>query len=106
MARTRRPIIEGWVCQLADHRLEIFLKIERIGNGVPDRKIRASGPREEMEELIAWFEQKTALSVTVPWKTSVKPIPGQTTLLLGDVPEGEQPDEELSSSDTVGDDAR
>jgi hypothetical protein len=98
----RKPVIEGWVCQLHDNRLEIFLKVERM-EGTQDRKIRASGSRPEMEELIAWFEEKSGLKVEVPWRTTQKPIPGQMTLVAGEHAEGEQPSDELSSHDaTVG----
>lgn len=85
-----RPQIEGWVRPLEGDRIEIFLKVERV-RGLQDRKIRASGPSEEMYELVDWFEQKTGLSVNVPnrKRTGPKPLPGQTSLTMGELPSEE-----------------
>lgn len=75
------PQIDGWISKLGGDRLEIFLKVERV-SGIPDRKIRASGPRIEMYELVDWFEAKTGLVVNVPdrVRTGPTPIPGQASM--------------------------
>lgn len=97
-ARTpRKPKIEGWIRQLEGvKRLEIFLKVEGA-EGQPDRKIRASGPQDEMLELVEWFEGKTGMHVESPIlpRRVPKPIPGSLTFDLGDVPTSE-----LESGDT------
>lgn len=95
----RRPEITGWFRRLEGDRLEIYLKVERV-RGVEDRKIRASGPEEEMFELVTWFEEKTGMQVSSPtWRrvrSGPKQIPGQIGLAM----------EELSSPHaTVPDDA-
>jgi len=89
--------IEGWFRSLQGDRLEIHLKVENV-MGVAPRKIRASGPASEMNELADWFEEKTGMKVSAPWRT-VKPyvIPGQTELELGEAP----PSSELSSNATL-----
>lgn len=86
------PKVSGWTRPLEGDRLEIFLKAENV-HGAPDRKIRASGPREEMYELVDWFEDKTGLRVDVPnrVRTGPAPIPGQTTLVTGDMTAEEAP---------------
>lgn len=72
--------IEGWFRRLQDDRLEIYLKVDRTA-GVQPRKIRASGPEAEMNELADWFEQKAGLRVAAPWRTvKANPIPGQIEL--------------------------
>lgn len=93
MARTRKPQIEGWIRKLNDERLEIFLKVERR-DGQPDCKIRASGPADDMVELVDWFEEKTGLRVTSPiLPKRVKHVPrGQESFVLTDI--GELPSEE------------
>jgi hypothetical protein len=75
---TNAPTIEGWLRKLQDERLEIFLKAD-------DRKIRASGPRAEMYELVDWFEEKTGLAVNVPERvyTGPRPIAGQMVITVG-----------------------
>ncbi len=76
----RAPRIDGWFRKLGGDRLEVFLKVEG-GAGIQPRKIRASGPAAEMDELGAWFEEKTGLTVSAPWRTvKDRPIPGQTVL--------------------------
>lgn len=77
------PLIDGWIRVLEGDRLEVFLKAERI-KGEPDRKIRASGPTQEMYELVDWFEDKTGLTVAVPnrVRTGPRPLPGQASLEL------------------------
>lgn len=79
----KMPHIEGWVRKLEGDRLEIFLKVERM-QGVRDRKIRASGPTQEMYELVDWFEGKTGLTVNVPDRprTGPRPIAGQIGMEL------------------------
>lgn len=70
---------EGWFRDLNDGRLEIFLK-------KGGRKLRASGPEEEMYELAEWFEQHAGATVygTVQrWRMErrgPRPIPGQLAL--------------------------
>lgn len=83
--------IDGWIRQLDNDRLEIFLRVQNV-RGNQDRKIRASGPREEMYELVDWFETKTGLTVNVPdrKRTGPKPLPGQTALTMGELPSGEE----------------
>ena len=80
MARTGK--VEGWIRNLDDDRLEIFLKVEGV-LGIKDRKIRASGDRDEMYELVDWFEAKTGLTVNVPQRlrTGPKPLAGQMDML-------------------------
>lgn len=80
-------------------RLEIFLKVERSDEPGESRKVRASGPREDMYELVEWFESHTGLRFDHPaWRDRVrrgpKPLAGQ--LALGT--------HELSSDATVVDD--
>lgn len=78
--------IEGWLRRLDGERLEIFLKIANA-EGVRDRKIRASGPVEEMYELVDWFETKTGLRVNVPDRVRTGPaqLEGQMNLTMGEV---------------------
>lgn len=51
--------VEGWFRELDDNRLEIFLKARGV-------KIRSSGGREGMFELVEWFENMTGLRVENP----------------------------------------
>lgn len=80
MSRTGN--IEGWIKSLDNDRLEIFLKTEGV-LGIEDRKIRASGKRDEMYELVDWFEAKTGLTVNVPQRlrTGPQPLAGQMDML-------------------------
>lgn len=75
--------IEGWFRQLDGDRMEIFLKVE--SKSAPDRKLRASGPTEEMYELVDWFEQNTGLRFSSPkWRRVRKghrPLAGQVDML-------------------------
>lgn len=89
----KQPRIDGWMSELDGDRLEIFLKVEDPRG--EDRKVRASGPREEMYELVDWFETRTGLRFDHPrWRDRVRrgprPMEGQTSL------------PELSSDATVG----
>lgn len=87
------PQIDGWIRRLNDEgRLEIYLRVTNV-SGMRDRKIRASGPADEMMELVEWFEEKTGMRVSSPVlpRKAPKPIPGQLDLTLG----------ELSSDATV-----
>lgn len=77
--RSKTPFIDGWMSELDGDRLEIYLK---VANTDADRKIRASGPREEMFELVSWFEERTGLRFDHPkWRDRVRrgprPIAGQ-----------------------------
>lgn len=77
--------IDGWFRRLEDDRLEIFFKVANV-IGQPDRKIRASGPVAEMNELADWFEQKTGMHVGAGWRTVTdRPIPGQITMEMGEL---------------------
>lgn len=69
--------IEGWIRHLTNDRREIFLK----GAG---RKIRASGSKDEMYELVDWFEERTGLTVNVPDRvyTGPRPIAGQLVITM------------------------
>jgi hypothetical protein len=85
---TKEARLEGWFRQLDNGRLEIFLKYEPVA-GVA-RKIRCSGPHDEMMELVDWFEDKTDLRVDSPtWRRVRKgprPIEGQMTFTPGELP--------------------
>lgn len=98
MGRARRvvPRYEGWLRELTNDRLEIFLKVDRT---TPAYKIRSSGPKADMLELVEWFEEKTGLTVSHPILPPrvKKPIPGQMELVLGAPPDNSQ----LSSAATV-----
>lgn len=95
----RKPHIDGWFRRLADDRLEIFFKVAHV-TGQPERKIRASGPVAEMNELADWFEEKTGMRVNATWRNVARrPIPGQLSLTLGELAM-----DELSSSATLPDD--
>lgn len=81
----RKPKVEGWIRELEYDRLEIFLKVE--GYTDQDRKIRASGPKDDMLELVEWFEGKTGLRVSSPVlpKRSRPQMPGSVPLFeIGD----------------------
>lgn len=96
-----RPTIEGWLKELTGGGLEIYLRVANY-QGQPGRKIRASGSKAEMLELVEWFESKTGLSVNHPILPRVaQPIPGQTQLDLGTVPKGTAAPPELSSDATL-----
>jgi hypothetical protein len=99
--------ISGWLRQLEGERLEVFLKVSDV-QGQPDRKIRASGPEDEMFELVMWFEGKTGMRVNHPVlpRRTAKPIPGQTELTLGDRLEAPTSGELSSHPATVTGDAR
>lgn len=85
----RKATIEGWFRRLEGDRLEIFLKIADV-TGQRDRKIRASGPSGDMNELAEWFEEKTGMRIDAPWRVVVRaPIPGQTAFDLPAVTMGE-----------------
>jgi hypothetical protein len=87
-ARRKQPKIEGWFRQLDGGRVEIYLKCD-------DRKIRCSGPEEDMFELVDWFESRTGLRVESPsWRRVRRgpPVPDNQMALV--VPE-------LSSDATV-----
>lgn len=82
-----KPQITGWFRRLDNGRLEIFLKVQ--GADTADRKIRASGPAMEMNELADWFEEKTGLRVEATWRTvrrGPKVMEGQMALGMGEVP--------------------
>lgn len=72
------PEYEGWFRQLAEGRMEVFLK----ANGV---RVRASGEEEGIHELVDWFEETAGVRVVSPnWRrVSVTPIPGQLKLVIG-----------------------
>lgn len=96
--RSVTPRSEGWIRELEDGRIEIYLKDKRV----PVHKVRASGPHDEMVELVEWFEAKTGLAVHAPiLRRKHKPIPGQTALDLGSGEASTQ----LSSGATLGTDA-
>lgn len=85
------PLIEGWFRSLEDGRLEIFLKVDNV-QGVLARKIRASGPAAEMNELADWFEEKTGLKINAPWRVvKDRPIPGQVTFEFAELQPGDAP---------------
>lgn len=87
----------GWLQELTDGRLEIFLRTANYA-GQPPRKVRASGSKEEMLELVEWFEAKTGLVVNHALLPRVpKQIPGQTQLDLGSTGDST----ELSSDATL-----
>lgn len=94
-----KPHVQGWVAPLVNGRLEIFLKTANLP-GQPDRKIRASGSEEEMDELLDWFEQRSGMRVEVPNRKRVhrgpKPPEGQMVLTMGVGPSAE-----LSSDATL-----
>lgn len=72
-----RATLDGWCRKLEGDRLEIFFRASNVP-GQQDRKIRASGPASEMNELADWFEEKTGMRVSAPWRVVTrKPIPGQ-----------------------------
>lgn len=72
--------IDGWFRRLNDGRLEIFLRVAGV-SGVADRKIRASGPADEVNELADWFEAKSGLKVSAPWRTAgSKVMAGQMSM--------------------------
>ncbi len=78
-----RATLDGWFRKLDGDRLEIFFRTANVP-GQQDRKIRASGPASEMNELADWFEQKTGRTISAPWRVVTrKPIPGQLGLELG-----------------------
>lgn len=86
MASARaREETEGWFHDLKNGRMEIFLKLADA-DGETVAKIRATGPAEEMGELIDWFERTTGKSVEVPqtqWRRmrrGPKPDSGQGNL--------------------------
>lgn len=66
---------DGWIRDLTNDRLEIFL---RVG----ERKVRASGPADEMSELVSWFEEKSGRAIHSPVlpKRPPRQIPGQLEL--------------------------
>lgn len=77
-ARPKAPSVEGWIRDLSDGRIEIFLK-------TTDVKVRCSGKAEDMHEVVDWFEGKTGLAVNVPnrIRRGPKPMQGQLDLLDG-----------------------
>jgi hypothetical protein len=81
---------EAWFRQLDNQRVEIFLKVERR-NG-EDYKLRASGPEEDMFELVTWFEERTGVRVDSPnWRRVRKGPrvdPSQTTFEIEATPSG------------------
>lgn len=83
---------EGWFRELADDRLEVFLKAE-------GRKVRAHGRREEMFELVEWFEEKTGVAVKGEWlrpsRRGPRPIKGQLdmTEMTEPMPDEPAPDD-------------
>jgi hypothetical protein len=89
---SRKATIDGWFRRLEGDRLEIFFKTANV-MGEPDRKIRASGPASDMNELAQWFEDKSGMRINAPWRTVNRdPIPGQTAfdfpeLTMGEVTE-------------------
>ncbi len=92
-----KPTIDAWFRQLQGNRLEVFFRVVGL-SGQPDRKIRASGPAAEMNELADWFESKTGMTVHAPWRTLTrKPMPGQLGMDL------ELTMGELSSDATIPD---
>ncbi len=89
--------IDAWCRKLDGDRLEIFFRVANVP-GQQDRKIRASGPVGEMNELADWFEEKTGMKVNAPWRVVTRSqIPGQlgfaVELTMG----------ELESEEQVGD---
>lgn len=94
MARRQQRRPEGWVSTLADGGLEVFVRVPGR-DGAPDRKLRASGPESEMQELLDWLEAKTGLRINMVTRVRARrgprPMPGQEALNL-----------ELSSDATVG----
>lgn len=86
---SRKATIAAWFRRLDDDRLEIFFKVADV-TGQPDRKIRASGPASEMNELAQWFEDKTGMRINAPWRVVARePIPGQTTFDFPELTMGE-----------------
>lgn len=79
---------QGWFRELADDRLEVFLKAE-------GRKVRAHGPRAEVFELVEWFEAKTGVAVKADWRRpprrGPRPLKGQLDMLHTDEPIPEEP---------------
>lgn len=81
--------VQGWFRQLNGDRLELFLKVEGV-SGTPDCKVRASGPAEQVGELVDWFEDITGMHVNglQTWRrpsTGPKPMKGQMALTLGEI---------------------
>jgi hypothetical protein len=88
-----------WFRQLEGGGLEIFLKHGPL-------KVRAHGSREEMFELVDWFEEKAGVKIQGDWRRPPRrgpqPIAGQQTF---DIPEiamtelesGEETPEEISA---------
>lgn len=75
-----KATLDGWFRKLEGDRLEVFLRTANVP-GQQDRKIRASGPASEMNELADWFEEKTGMRVGAPWRVVTrKQIPGQLSL--------------------------
>ena len=83
-AATNAPKTEAWFRRLDADRLEIFLKVERPPDQGDDYKIRASGPEDDMFELVDFFERRTGMRVDSPeWRRIYKgarPIVGQETM--------------------------
>jgi hypothetical protein len=83
---------QGWFRELADDRLEIFLKAE-------GRKVRAHGPRDDMFALVDWFEEKTGVAVKGEWRRPSKRGPRQIkgqldmTEMTEPVPDEPEPDD-------------
>lgn len=91
------PVVEGWLRELANDRLEVFLKLDRTTPPARPCKVRASGPKSDMLELVEWFEEKTGLVVNHPilGPRTKQPLPGQMEMTLG------TGNPELSSDATV-----
>jgi hypothetical protein len=75
------PRSESWFRRLEDGRLEVFLLV-KDRPGVPDIKVRATGPEEAIYEVTAWFEQATGLTVSGDWKRPTKRVdPAQLDIM-------------------------
>lgn len=88
---------QGWFRELAGDRLEVFLKTET-------RKVRAHGPRDEMFELVEWFEQKTGVAVRGSWRRPPRrgPLPIKGQLDMTEMTEALPDDDRPAEAETLG----
>lgn len=83
---------ESWYRQLKGDRLEVKLT-GQTSDGVAV-KVRASGPTEQMWQVVAMFEEMTGTAVNGAWlrppRSGAKPLEGQLTIIEA----LEEPDDE------------
>lgn len=74
---------DSWYRELKDDRLEVKL-VGQTPDGVVV-KIRASGPKDQMWQVAAMFEDMTGTAVNGSWlrppRSGAKPLEGQLTII-------------------------